>query len=179
MKYFVRISVRNWCRNKNRGRSSFLWNCCYSNLPNPHGKIRIATFSNKTTSTSISISAPQKYANRCTVIHHYTDTYKRREDNIKMKYFVRISVGNWCRNKNRGRSSFVWNCCYSNLPNPHGKIRIATYSDKTTSTSISISAPQKYANRCTVIHHYTHTYKRREDNIKNEIFCKNKCKKLV
>ena len=109
MKYFVRISVRNWCRNKNRGRSSFVWNCCYSNLPNPHENIRIATFSNKTTSTSISISAPQKYANRCTVIHHYTDTYKKREDNIKkMKYFVRISVRNWCRNKNRGRSSFVW-----------------------------------------------------------------------
>ena len=145
MKYFVRISVRCWCTNRNRGRSSFVWNCCYSNLPNPHGKIRIATFSNQTISTSISISSHPKIYE--TDVQLYTIIWAlTKEEKIrlkKLKYFVRISVRCWCTNRNRGRSSFVWNCCYSNLPNPHGKIRIATFSNQTISTSISISSHPK------------------------------------
>ena len=46
------------CRNRNRRRNSFVRKCCYSNLPVWVGKIRIATISNQTASTCISVSTP-------------------------------------------------------------------------------------------------------------------------
>ena len=59
-----------------------------------------------------------------------------------------------CRNRNRSRSSFVWKCCYSNLPVWVGKIRIATISKKTASTSIFVSTPISYTYSYKIFHFF-------------------------
>ena len=59
------------CRNRNRSRNSLVWKCRYSNLPVWVGKIRIATISNKTTSTSISICAPTSYTYSYKIFHFF------------------------------------------------------------------------------------------------------------
>ena len=48
-------------RNRNRSRNNLVWKYCYSNLHVWVGKIRIATISNKTASTSISVSSLISY----------------------------------------------------------------------------------------------------------------------
>ena len=102
LKYLVRISARNLCRNRNTRQKQFglkllLFESSQPTREDSNGNI----FEQNYFFFDFYFCTPKKYGNRCTVIHHYMDTYKRRENNItKLKYLVRISVRTWCRNRN-------------------------------------------------------------------------------
>ena len=130
------------CRNRNRRRNSFVRKCCYSNLPVWVGKIRIATISNQTASTCISVSTPSSdtYSYKIFAIFNVIFSSFVSVD-IMVYNCASVSIFLGCRNRNRRRNSFVRKCCYSNLPVWVGKIRIATISNQTASTCISVSTP--------------------------------------
>ena len=83
LKYLERISVRTWCRNRNTRKKQFglkllLFESSQSTQEDSNNNI----FEQNYFFFDFYFCIPKKYGNRCTVIHHYMDTYERRENNI-------------------------------------------------------------------------------------------------